>query len=208
MLRRNRIYIFQTPDGRRQRRLPKSPVATRRLHSRQKDQSQASPSPHRPRTHLASPYTPIRGDDGIERLKEKEATRSDIATTPFEQLPDHTPPISTLNAKGKTLKVEWKGSPVDLSNDPDIAILHPEEVKLAALLRLSVHQYRDCKLRIFWEFYNRRLQSKTFRRTDSQRVCRVDVNKASKLWAAFEKVGWFDEGLWERIDKESMQKPA
>ena len=31
-----------------------------------------------------------------------------------------------------------------------------------------------------------------FRKTDSQKACKIDVNKASKLWSAYEKIGWFD----------------
>jgi hypothetical protein len=34
---------------------------------------------------------------------------------------------------------------------------------------------------------------KWFKRTNSQQTCNIDVNKASKLWEAFDKVGWFEE---------------
>jgi len=33
---------------------------------------------------------------------------------------------------------------------------------------------------------------KEFRKTDAQQACKIDVNKASKLWSAFDKVGWLD----------------
>ena len=34
---------------------------------------------------------------------------------------------------------------------------------------------------------------KEFRKTDAQQACKIDVNKASKLWQAFDKVGWLDQ---------------
>jgi hypothetical protein len=33
---------------------------------------------------------------------------------------------------------------------------------------------------------------KEFRKTDAQQACKIDVNKASKLWTAYDRVGWFD----------------
>lgn len=35
-------------------------------------------------------------------------------------------------------------------------------------------------------------------RTDAQKACRIDVNKASRLFAAFEKVGWLQDKHFEK----------
>ena len=44
-----------------------------------------------------------------------------------------------------------------------------------------------------------RLQNKLpFRRTDAQKACRIDVNKASRLYAAFEKVKWLEDYNFEK----------
>jgi hypothetical protein len=88
--------------------------------------------------------------------------------------------------------VDWKGQPIDLSKDPHARLLHPDEVALAGNLRLDCATYLTSKRRIF----ERRLQclktGKEFRKTDAQQACKIDVNKASKLWTAFDKVGWLD----------------
>ncbi|KAF4119456.1 SWIRM domain [Geosmithia morbida] len=110
----------------------------------------------------------------------------------FNSLPDYCPPASSLPSRPNSLKVEWKGQPIDLSSDPHSRLLHPDEVALAGNLRLDCATYLTSKRRIF----ERRLQclhtGKEFRKTDAQQACKIDVNKASKLWTAFDRVGWLD----------------
>ncbi|CCJ30188.1 unnamed protein product [Pneumocystis jirovecii] len=62
----------------------------------------------------------------------------DVANTPYEELPDFCPPTSTLDKINhpRPLRAEWKGIPLDLSNDPHVGELHPAEVYLASQLRL------------------------------------------------------------------------
>ena len=86
-----------------------------------------------------------------------------------------------------------------MSADPHRALLDPEEVSLAANLRLDCATYLTSKRRIFvarrecWAGTWGGKGKKEFRKTDAQQACKIDVNKASKLWMAFEKVGWLDE---------------
>lgn len=112
-----------------------------------------------------------------------------------ESIPDYSPsPYTTLNLSDtKCLKVDWKGHHMDLSVDPDIQKLHPAEILLASILRLPVKVYLDSKRRLFFEKVQKLKLGKQFRRTDAQKACRIDVNKASRLFAAFEKVGWLDD---------------
>lgn len=110
----------------------------------------------------------------------------------FRALPDYCPPISSLPNKANSLKVDWKGAPVDLSNDPNAHLLHPDELSLAANLRLDCATYLTSKRRIFIRRLECARIGKEFRKTDAQQACKIDVNKASKLWTAFEKVGWLD----------------
>ncbi|RDW66853.1 hypothetical protein BP5796_09602 [Coleophoma crateriformis] len=111
----------------------------------------------------------------------------------FASIPDYCPPISSLPNKPNSLKVDWRGAPIDLSADPYFTKLHPDERLLAANLRLDCATYLTSKRRIF----ERRLEclriGKEFRKTDAQQACKIDVNKASKLWQAFDKVGWLDK---------------
>lgn len=115
----------------------------------------------------------------------------------FNALPDYCPPLSSLPSRPNSLKVDWKGQPIDLTHDPHVHLLHPDEVSLAGNLRLDCATYLTSKRRVF----ERRLQclrtGKEFRKTDAQQACKIDVNKASKLWMAFDKVGWLD-AAWVR----------
>jgi hypothetical protein len=110
----------------------------------------------------------------------------------FHSLPDYCPPLSSLPNRPNSLKVDWKGQPIDLSNDPHAHLLHPDEVTLAGNLRLDCATYLTSKRRIFVRRLECLGSGKEFRKTDAQQACKIDVNKASKLWTAFDKVGWLD----------------
>ncbi|PQE33626.1 SWIRM domain-containing protein [Rutstroemia sp. NJR-2017a WRK4] len=110
----------------------------------------------------------------------------------FESLPDYCPPITSLPNKPNSLKVDWKGAPIDLRQDPHVNLLHPDEVSLAANLRLDCATYLTSKRRIFIKRIETLRIGKEFRKTDAQQACKIDVNKASKLWQAFDKVGWLN----------------
>lgn len=112
--------------------------------------------------------------------------------TDYESLPDYSPPASTLPHGGKSLKAEWRGHPLDLSSDADRHLMHDAEIALAATLRLSCAQYLCSKRRIFQSRLECLRNGKEFRKTTAQQACKIDVNKASKLWTAFDKVGWFE----------------
>ncbi|KAK9385058.1 hypothetical protein V1515DRAFT_300198 [Lipomyces mesembrius] len=110
----------------------------------------------------------------------------------LDDVPDFCPPPSSLDGT-KGMRTDWKGNAMDLSNDPDRELLHPYELQLAAVLRLPCAVYLDSKKRIFAERVFRARKGLQFRRTDSQKACRIDVNKATRLFVAFERVGWFDD---------------
>lgn len=123
------------------------------------------------------------------------ANNSDyIPNMTWEKLPDYSPSVNTLpNNNVKCLKIEWRGSPMNLSYDPLKNCLHPSELILAQILRLPCDLYLDSKRRFFLEKVCRLRKGLPFRRTDAQKACRIDVNKASRLFAAFEKVGWLND---------------
>jgi hypothetical protein len=113
--------------------------------------------------------------------------------TDYDALPDYCPPLDTLPKNNpKCLKAEWKGTVLDLSNDPDRHMLHEGEVSLAATLRLNCATYLCSKRRIFQARIDALKIGKEFRKTDAQQACKIDVNKASKLWSSYDKVGWFN----------------
>lgn len=108
----------------------------------------------------------------------------------FQALPDYCPPLSTLPDRANNLRMDWKGNPLDLSSDPFVDLLHHDEIGLAANLRLDCATYLTSKRRIFIRRVECARIPKEFRKTDAQQACKIDVNKASKLWVAYEKVGW------------------
>ncbi|KAL8291030.1 hypothetical protein RB597_005595 [Gaeumannomyces tritici] len=111
----------------------------------------------------------------------------------FEMLPDFCPPLGSLPAnRPNCLKVDWKGNALDLTNDPHAHRLHPDERLLAAGLRLDCATYLTSKRRIFMRRLECARIGKEFRKTDAQQACKIDVNKASKLWTAYERVRWLD----------------
>jgi predicted DNA-binding ribbon-helix-helix protein len=81
---------------------------------------------------------------------------------------------------------------LDLTNDPDRHMLHEAELNLASTLRLVCATYLCSKRRVFEARIEALKIGKEFRKTDAQQACKIDVNKASKLWQSFEKVGWFN----------------
>lgn len=124
------------------------------------------------------------------RQAKAPSSRDDID---YNSIPDYSPPTDTLPPNNtKSLSVDWRVGTIDLSQDPDRHMLHEAEVYCASRLRLSCATYLCSKRRIFQARLNALRIGKEFRKTDAQQACKIDVNKASKLWTAFEKVGWFD----------------
>jgi hypothetical protein len=148
--------------------------------------------PRVPRAPRATPPARIRQSYGS--MTPEPGRRQNVGSTRedknFDALPDYSPPLSTLPNKPNSLKVEWKGQPIDLRDDPHRDLLHDDEISLAANLRLDCATYLTSKRRIFIARIECLKIGKEFRKTDSQQACKIDVNKASKLWAAFDKVGW------------------
>lgn len=118
----------------------------------------------------------------------------------YDSLPDYSPPTSTLPpGNPKSLKADWPSPNVlNLSNDPDRHMLHEAELNLAGTLRLSCATYLCSKRRIFAARLQALKIGKEFRKTDAQQACKIDVNKASKLWTAYDKVGWFNPRYFQQ----------
>lgn len=152
------------------------------------------------RTPKASPMTKLMGFPVKGRSETPDRVpgtkREDVD---YNALPDYAPSTSTL-PKGipKVLKADWPSNNIlNLSNDPDRDILHEAELNLAGTLRLSCATYLCSKRRIFEARVNALRIGKEFRKTDAQQACKIDVNKASKLWTAFDKVGWFNKDYFQ-----------
>lgn len=144
------------------------------------------------RRRVATPQPSFTASNSDEESKDGSLKVHDVS---INQLEDFAPSFNLL-PPGKSLRAEWKGAPMDLSNDKDLHLLHPAEQHLASVLRLPCDVYLDSKRRLFAEKVHRLRQGLPFRRTDSQKACRIDVNKASRLFGAFEKIGWLEDELF------------
>lgn len=153
------------------------------------------------RTPKPSPRAKLMGfpDKGRSETPDRQpgAKREDID---YNSLPDYAPPTSTLpEGNAKALKADWQSNNVlNLSNDPDRHMLHEAEINLAGTLRLNCATYMCSKRRIFHARLNALKIGKEFRKTDAQQACKIDVNKASKLWTAYDKVGWFNKSYFQQ----------
>lgn len=178
------------------------------------------PTPHKPKAakpaKVALPPTPRKAprapaavhreskSQSVEPQARKRAPPSKHAPLKAEdkdwaKLPDYSPPTSTLDKGAKPLKVTWKGSPNDLSNDPEVQHMHPQEVEAAAELKLFGAQYLANKRRIFIAKVACLREGKNFTKTAAQQACNIDVNKTSKLWEAYDKSGWFDQEHFQKF---------
>lgn len=157
------------------------------------------------RTSSRAVHTPTRSRNTTPKPRPQHQRTANSPAAPaskvhdleYEDVTDYCPSLDTL-PPGKPLKADWKGAPMDLSGDPDVKFLHPAELHLASVLRLSARLYLDSKRRLFAEKVHRMRHGLPFRRTDSQKACRIDVNKASRLFSAFERVGWLDDKLFTK----------
>lgn len=172
--------------------------ALKKLAPAPSSRQQKMPLPRLPRAPRAPKRTPqAQVYDTFDRTPvshspkpPRPATNRD--DTDYNSLPDFSPPLDTLpKGNSKVLKADWKGQMLDLSKDPDHHMLHEAEVNLASTLRLSCATYLCSKRRIFQARIDALKIGKEFRKTDAQQACKIDVNKASKLWQAYDKVGWF-----------------
>ncbi|KAF7560455.1 hypothetical protein G7046_g3683 [Stylonectria norvegica] len=202
-LRRERALLGADQRAGAQRRyvLPATPrnkhIAAKPARSQRTDRvskPQAAPRPIR--THPGG--TPGPTKPAVARVSvQPEPARRVVAPNredkDFKALPNYCPPLDSLPThRSNSLKMDWKGQAIDLGDDPHVALLHPDEVTLASNLRLDCATYLTTKRRIFERRLNCLRTGKEFRKTDAQQACNIDVNKASKLWTAFDKVGWLD----------------
>ncbi|KAF1814469.1 SWIRM domain-containing protein [Eremomyces bilateralis CBS 781.70] len=170
------------------RRLAPAPNKRPRLHA----PPSAPRTPRGPKRTSSISTKPVFGNDRLSNPVPKAprapTSRDDVE---FDSLPDYCPPLATLGSNSKALKGDWKGQALDLSQDKDRELLHEAEVAIAATLRLSCATYLCSKRRIFQGRLEALTKGKEFRKTDAQQACKIDVNKASKLWTAYDRVGWF-----------------
>jgi hypothetical protein len=70
--------------------------------------------------------------------------------------------------------------------------LHPWEEECARRLNVTANQYLINKLLCFKRKFERTQNGEGFTKTHAQQVATIDVNKVSKMWEVWERVGWLN----------------
>jgi len=193
------------PAPSRGARQPKKVVPAVKQHRAQSQIQTPPPKAKTPfkrvsRKAKASPLGADLGTPNFGRLSTPDTAAPAKTRDPdvhYNSVVDYCPPVSTLGSRA--LSVTWPSAPLDLTSDPDRHVLHEAEIVAASILRLSCAVYLCSKRRIFEARLRAFKNKKEFRKTDAQQACNIDVNKASKLWTAFDKAGWFDKAYLEKF---------
>ncbi|KAJ2694491.1 hypothetical protein H4218_005589 [Coemansia sp. IMI 209128] len=100
--------------------------------------------------------------------------------------------ISELRPTTASCSVKWtKAAPMDVSTYPQVELLAPAERECCSILRLLPNQYLAIKQSLVRA--GRTLPKGTFKKRDAQKLCRVDVNKTSKVFEWFCKLEWIPQ---------------
>lgn len=161
----------------------------------------------RPAPKVVDPNAPPKVSKGQRTDAEFEDALASTAS------PIYYPPNDNLDKLGpNAMKVEWKSSkkiytPQEFTRFQNLKNVkfHAKEIDLAGTINM-VHlaQYEESKRLIFKFWYERKLKGMSFTKTHAQQAAHVDVNKASALWTAFDKVGWFSDEAF-RLVKEKRK---
>ena len=163
------------------------------------------PSARKSATHATVPRL---RPEGAPFKRASPAKKAEPQSVDFNQIPDFSPSLADLPNHSKALSVEWNGHAMDLSGDPNRHMLHEAEAYLASRLRLNCALYLCVKRRIFVGRVNNFVKGKKFTKTDAQACGHIDVNKSSRIWMAYDKVGWFDRKYFEKYIDEVRESTS
>ncbi|KAJ2741611.1 hypothetical protein GGI20_005067 [Coemansia sp. BCRC 34301] len=100
--------------------------------------------------------------------------------------------ILALRPTTNSCSVKWtKAAPMDVSGYPKVELLAAAERECCSILRLLPEQYLIIKQSLVRA--GRTLPKGTFKKRDAQKLCRVDVNKTSKVFEWFCKLEWIPQ---------------
>ncbi|KAI9479354.1 hypothetical protein BX667DRAFT_506235 [Coemansia mojavensis] len=97
--------------------------------------------------------------------------------------------ISLIEPTRSRSTVKWnKADPINVTDMPLSEKLARAEIHCCSVLRLMPEQYLSIKKLLLKEGLSR--EPGTFKKRDAQRLCRIDVNKTSKIYEWFVSMGW------------------
>jgi hypothetical protein len=132
-----------------------------------------------------NPVTTVTGEIKPIRIPPPPPMQFDELVKSIDQLGLTTELLNKANPR-----INWKGQPLSISHLPHYSSLHPKEAIVASTLRLTPVQYLTAKNTLVSSARRYIQKSLPFRKSDAQKLLRIDVNKASKLWEFFMQVKW------------------
>ncbi|KAJ1870328.1 hypothetical protein H4R99_007205 [Coemansia sp. RSA 1722] len=105
----------------------------------------------------------------------------------------YTSDVTLIKPPNAKSTVKWtKAEPIDIHDRPLADKLAPAERHCCSVLRILPEQYIAIKQTLLRE--GRARQPGSFKKRDAQRLCRIDVNKTSKIYEWFVNIGWLPAG--------------
>ncbi|RIB24729.1 hypothetical protein C2G38_622612 [Gigaspora rosea] len=143
----------------------------------------------------------VMADRGLlESVFNADITSNDIKSVripppPSMQFDELMNSINSLSLDTSVLEkmspeITWKGQPLSIAHLPHYDALHPTEAHVVSVLRLTPVQYLTGKHTLVSAAQRYSQRALPFRKSDAQKLLRIDVNKASKLWEFFQQVKW------------------
>lgn len=132
----------------------------------------------------------------------RECTVQIIHDSPIGSIPNFEPSFTGIPKRTIERAIKKAGCVVNVSSSKDFGgtdLLHgfdSREILIMKAFKLTPLQYADTKRRFFAEKARRTMLSVSFKKTDAQKACRIDVNKASKLYEVFGSLGLLDDELF------------
>ncbi|KAJ1669639.1 hypothetical protein GGF38_002102 [Coemansia sp. RSA 25] len=118
--------------------------------------------------------------------------KSGILSGAFDLDDELSREIFALRPGTSSCSVKWtKAAPMDVSGYPKAELLAAAERECCSILRLYPEQYLIIKQSLVRA--GRTLPRGTFKKRDAQKLCRVDVNKTSKVFEWFCKLEWIPQ---------------
>ncbi|KAJ1944339.1 hypothetical protein FBU59_002628 [Linderina macrospora] len=101
--------------------------------------------------------------------------------------------MSVITPLAEKSTVKWaKADPIDVTDKPMVGSLAAAERHCCSILRILPEQYLTIKHTLLREGKNRSPGS--FKKRDAQKLCRIDVNKTSKIYEWYVSMGWLPNG--------------
>lgn len=136
-------------------------------------------------------------DDDISQFLISASVQA-IHDLPFDEIPALEPSfgdVSRQQAEKAMRKVGFSRA-AGLKEHEYLKEVGSIELMIIGGFKFTPLQYADTKRRLFAEKARKTKLGRTFRKTDAQKACRIDVNKTSRLYEVFESIGLLKDNLF------------